>query len=107
LLAVAETSATNPLETSVLASGILQFAVLGLLEDGKTTVNLEDGTSVPLWGGAITWEKAGTIDGQVVPTGWSALVLASPPSTPTTPRVRALLVALVSVDEQNLQLLSS
>lgn len=113
LLVAAETAATNPSETSILAKGVLQFVVLALLEDGRTVVNLENGETMlpapppPPPGDPIPWEKSGTINGETIPAGWSALVLAAPPAAPTAPRVQALLIALVSVDEQNLSLLSS
>ncbi len=92
---------------SLLAPGILQFAVLALLEDGTTAVVLASGTSIPP--SALTsWRvpAGGMFEGQVVPADWSALVRVKPPSTLIQPRVRALLAAIAAVDEQNFQLLS-
>lgn len=109
LLAAAETAAMTPNDTSVLATGILQFTVLAILEDGKTMVNLKDGTAVPALGAPVAWGVSGTVpyEGQAVPTGWTALVPATSPATPAAPRVRALLIAIAALDEQNLKLLDA
>jgi len=94
---------------SVLSPAILQFAVLALLEDGRTVVNLQNGTAIPPLDEPPVWEVPGTelYQGQVVPSGWSALVPATYPATPKSPRVQALLVAVAVVDEQNLAILDS
>jgi hypothetical protein len=109
-LAAAETASavTSPTSTgakSVLSAGILQFAVLAVLEDGSMVSLLTPPAPGTAWGASALFE------GQTVPTGWTALVPSRPPLpsplNPTTARVRSLLVAIASVDEQNLALLSA
>ncbi len=110
LLAAAETagsvaSSTPTASRSVLAPGILQFAVLAVLEDGTSVSVLN--TTPRAWGasGPVLYKD------QTVPSGWTALVPAIPPAPSpldaTTARVRSLLVAIAAVDEQNFKLLSA
>ncbi len=103
LLYAAEAASTAPDFTASLASGILQFSVLAILEDG-TMVSL---LTPPANAAGISGPNL--FEGQPVPNGWTALVPASPPTpTPldsTTARVRALLVAIASVDEESFGLL--
>lgn len=106
LLQAAESGADTG-TPSVLSPAILQFAVLALLEDGETIVRLQDGSVTPPLAEPPVWRKADAelFQGQTVPTTWSALVPTTPPSTPKTPRVQALLVAIAAIDEQNLDVL--
>jgi prepilin-type N-terminal cleavage/methylation domain-containing protein len=108
LLQAAESAADSG-TPSVLSPAILQFAVLALLEDGETIVRLQDGSVTPPLAEPPVWRKADAdlFQGQTVPTTWSALVPATPPPTPKTPRVQALLVAIAAIDEQNLEILTS
>lgn len=108
LLAAAESAATSGTPT-VLSPGILQFAVLAVLEDGKTVVNLQNNTASPSLSEPPVWRASGSqlFLGQSVPTGWSALVSFNYPASPRTPRVQALLVAIAAIDEQSLALLNS
>jgi type II secretory pathway pseudopilin PulG len=105
LLAAAETASATPDSTSVLAEGILQFAVLAVLENGDMVSLLAPPANAAGASGTVLFE------GQTVPTLWSALVPSrSPIPSPlnfNTARVRALLVAIASVDGQNFGLLSS
>ncbi len=107
LLTAAETAAAPTASRSVLAPGILQFAVLAVLEDGTSVSVLN--TPPAAWGasGTVLYED------QTVPSGpppWTALVPAVPPTpsplVPSTARVRSLLVAIAAVDEQNFALLN-
>ncbi len=109
LLAAAETAANSPSDSPGLATGILQLTVLAILEDGKTVINLENGAAVVSGSATPAWGVSGTVtyQGQTVPTGWTALVPATPPSTPAAPRVRSLLIAIAAVDQQNLRLLNA
>jgi type II secretory pathway pseudopilin PulG len=104
-LAAAETASAVTSE-SALSAGILQFAVLAVLEDGSMVSLLNPPASGTAWGAS----GSADFEGQTVPTGWTALVPSRPPLPspldPTTARVRSLLVAIASVDEQNLALLS-
>ncbi len=108
-LYVAEAASDSPAFTTSLASGILQFSVLAILEDG-TMVSL---LTPPGDAAGISGNAAGTtsFEGQTVPNGWTALVPAKPPIpnplTSSTARVRALLVAIASVDEESLGLLGA
>jgi hypothetical protein len=90
---------------SVLATGILQFAVLAVLEDGSMVSLLAPPGNAAGASGTVLFE------GRTVPAAWTALVPSRPPLpsplTPATARVRALLVAIASVDEQTLGLLSA
>lgn len=108
LLAAAESAAASGTPT-VLSPGILQFAVLALLEDGKTVVNLQNNTATPPLAEPPVWRASGTqlFLGQTVPTSWSALVSSNFPASPRSPRVQALLVAVAAIDEQSLVLLSN
>jgi len=103
-LAAAETAATSPDATSVLARGVLQFSALAVLEDGSMVSLLAPPGNAAGASGTMLFE------GQTVPAGWTALVPSRTPLPPTlgptTARVRALLVAIASVDEQNLRLLN-
>ena len=102
LLAAAETAAAAS-SPSVLAPGILQFAVLAVLEDGTSVSVLNPPTAAWVASGAVLYED------KTVPTGWTALVPAVPPTpsplSSSTARVRSLLVAIAAVDEQNFALL--
>ena len=105
LLADAETASTAPDSISVLAGGILQFSVLAILEDGSMVSLLAPPANAAGASGTVPFE------GQTVPAGWTALVPSRSPQpsplTASTARVRALLVAIASVDAQNLPLLNS
>lgn len=94
LLTEIENAATPP-DKSVLAKGVLQFTVLANLEDGTTKPldNLPNSAEVG---------SGGSYSGYTVPSNWTALVPASYPVNKTAPRVRSLLVAIATVDEQNL-----
>jgi len=102
LLSAAEEAATSPVFTSTLSTGILQFSVLAILEDGSRVSLLTPPANAA---------GAATIDGQSVPSGWTALVPSKPPlPSPLnsgTARVRGLLVAIASVDEQDFSLLAT
>lgn len=105
-LYVAKAVSDSPAFTTSLASGILQFSVLAILEDG-TMVSL---LTPPANAAAFIPENT-SFEGQTVPNGWTALVPAKPPIpnplTSSTARVRALLVAIASVDEESLGLLGA
>lgn len=102
--ASAVTSPSSGSARSKLASGILQFSVLAVLEDGSMV-------SVLTAPAGDAWGASGTVlfDGQTVPTSWVALVPSRPPMpsplNSATARVKALMVAVASVDEQSLQLI--
>lgn len=104
-LYAAEAASDNPAFTTSLSSGILQFSVLAILEDG-TMVSL---LTPPADAAGISGPDP--FEGQTVPNGWTALVPAKPPTpnplTSSTARVRALLVAIASVDEESLGLLGA
>jgi type II secretory pathway pseudopilin PulG len=105
LLVAAETASTAPDSISTLAGGILQFSLLAILEDGSMVSLLAPPGNAAGASGTVPFE------GQTVPAGWTALVPSPPPQpsplSASTARVRALLVAIASVDAQNLPLLNS
>lgn len=98
-------TASGSATPSVLATGILQFAVLAVLEDGSMVSLLAPPGNAAGVSGSVLFE------GRAVPAGWRALVPSHPPipspSTFANARVRALLVAIASVDEQNFERLGS
>lgn len=99
LLVAAESAAGVTTDIAPLADGVLQFAVLAVLENGE----IVSVTSLPLSAGV---SQPTTYQGEVVPTGWTALIPAKRPYTSNSERVKSLLFAIASVDQQNLQLLS-
>ena len=106
-LLLAAESAADSGTPSVLSPAILQFSVMALLEDGKTFVQLQDGSVSPQLVELPVWRASGTVlfQGQTVPTTWNALIPATPPNTPKTPRVQSLIVAIAAIDEQNFDLI--
>ncbi len=84
---------------SVLAEGILQFAILAVLEDGS----IQSLGQLPVSGVVDSGEA---YMGHSVPAGWSAILPIVGTVDATQPRVRALSVAIAAVDEQNFALLS-
>ena len=102
LLYAAEAAASNPDFSAPLSSGVLQFSVFAILEDGSQVSLLTPPGNSAGVSGSVPFE------GQTVPTGWTALVPARPPTpaplNSTTARVRALFVAIVSADEESLAL---
>lgn len=102
-LYAAEAALYSPDSTSTLSTGILQFSVLAILEDGTMVSLLAPPANAAGVSGTVPFE------GQTVPAGWTALVPARPPVPvlliPSTARARALFVAIASIDEQNLSLL--
>lgn len=99
LLEEAESAASVVENTAPLADGVLQFAVLAVLENGE----IVSVTSLPQSAGV---SQPTTYQGEVVPTGWTALIPARRPFTSNSERVKSLLFAMASVDRQNFQLLS-
>ncbi|PAW77481.1 MAG: hypothetical protein B9S32_10810 [Verrucomicrobia bacterium Tous-C9LFEB] len=77
-------------DRDILAKGVLRFEAVAVLENGAI---------VPVTQSGLT-----TLFGDVVPGGFAALPLNKPPFTASQSRVTALIVAVASVDEQNISL---
>jgi type II secretory pathway component PulJ len=92
LLAGAFTATTSSAR-NFLSSSALRF---------KITVNLDNGSSVPL-GGTGPW-VSNDLRGKSVPEGYSALLLANGVPDPAAPRARSLTVTVAAVDPVSLRL---
>lgn len=101
----ATTSSASP---SVLATGILSWAVMAVMEDGSS-VPLPAGLSSHTNGFVQGVCSSGALTGITVPMKWKAInpVVAPTPSTlnPATARVRSLQITLAAVDGMNFKIL--
>lgn len=82
-------------DASVVASNIVRFETVALLDNGSFE---------PLLSGAGAWLNGSTEDGQPVPKGFSALLLTKVPVSATNARVRSLVVSVAALDDQTFQL---
>ena len=89
--------------TSVLAKSIVRFDAVALLDNGQIVLLTPPTPTPPAT--TVSWiTTTTTANGQAVPAGWSALVLAQALPDPNNPRVKALIIGVASLDDQTFNL---